>query len=68
MPADKLGKYMTSADFLQRANAAVKKSVSNLEAKGIDPAYSARRSKRGLEGKDIIPCPPGSRPTGSDKV
>jgi hypothetical protein len=42
MPADKLGKYMTSPEFLRRANAAVAKSVANLEAKSIKPAYIAR--------------------------
>ncbi|SEI14574.1 hypothetical protein [Paraburkholderia hospita] len=45
MPADKLGRYMTSDVFLARANAAVKKAVSNLEAKGIEPAYVVREPK-----------------------
>jgi hypothetical protein len=47
MPADKLGKYMTSSEFLRRANEAVTKSVADLEAKGIKPAYITRPSKLG---------------------
>lgn len=42
MPADKLGRYMTSDAFLTRANAAVKKAVRNLEEKGIEAAYVVR--------------------------
>jgi hypothetical protein len=34
---------MTSEAFLTRANAAVKKAVENLEAKGIEPAYVDRK-------------------------
>ncbi len=45
MPADKLGRYMTSEAFLTRANAAVKKAVAGLEAKGIQPAYVVRQPK-----------------------
>jgi len=45
MPADKLGRYMTSEAFLSRAKAAVKKAVRNLEEKGIQPAYVVRESK-----------------------
>lgn len=45
MPADKLGRYMTSDVFLARANAAVKKAVRNLEEKGIEPAYVVREPK-----------------------
>ncbi|XUW88637.1 hypothetical protein OH764_00780 [Burkholderia sp. M6-3] len=35
MPADKLGRYMTSRAFLERAQAAVAKAVRALGAKGI---------------------------------
>ncbi|MBC8641671.1 hypothetical protein IAG25_33130 [Caballeronia sp. EK] len=45
MPADKLGRYMTSEAFLSRANAAVKKAVRSLEEKGIQPAYVVREPK-----------------------
>jgi hypothetical protein len=38
MPADKLGRYLTSQLFLDRANAAIAKSVRDLEAHGIKPA------------------------------
>lgn len=43
MPADKLGRYMTSPQFIERANAAVRKAVRALEAKGIKPACVERR-------------------------
>ena len=46
MPADKLGKYMTDTEFLRRANAAVTRSVADLEAKGIEPAFITRRPSR----------------------
>lgn len=49
MPADKLGRYMTSEAFLSRANAAVKKAVCNLEEKGIQPAYVVRESNAATE-------------------
>jgi hypothetical protein len=42
MPADKLGRYMTSPEFLRHANAAVGRAVRALEAKGIAPAYITR--------------------------
>lgn len=45
MPADKLGRFMTSEAFLTRAKASVKKAVENLEAKGIEPAYAVRDPK-----------------------
>jgi hypothetical protein len=45
MSADKLGRYMTSETFLTRANAAVKKSVAEREAKGNAPAYVTREPK-----------------------
>jgi hypothetical protein len=44
MPADKLGRYMTSPQFLERANAAVRKAVERLEAKGVKPACVTRRA------------------------
>ncbi|WP_459199430.1 hypothetical protein ACQVRX_07315 [Ralstonia pseudosolanacearum] len=43
MPADKLGRYITSPEFLRRANEAVAKAVRELEAKGIKPVYVARQ-------------------------
>lgn len=46
MPADKLGKYMTGTEFLRRANDAVTRSVADLEAKGIEPAFMARRPSK----------------------
>jgi hypothetical protein len=42
MPADKLGRYTTSPEFLRRANAAVTKAVRALEGRGIRPAYVNR--------------------------
>jgi hypothetical protein len=39
MPADKLGEYMTSDTFLERANASIEKAVRRLEEKGITPAF-----------------------------
>lgn len=46
MPADKLGRYMTSPEFFERANAAVEKAVRELEAKGIQPVYMERETGR----------------------
>lgn len=43
MPADKLGRFMTSDAFMARANSAVTKAVRNLESKGITPAYVKRQ-------------------------
>ncbi|MBO1856665.1 hypothetical protein J4G52_24310 [Burkholderia cenocepacia] len=45
MPADKLGRYMTSQAFFDRAKAAVADAVRALEAKGIKPAYGERDSR-----------------------
>src|SRR5260363_333271 len=42
MSADKISHYMMSAMFLSRANAAVRKAVDRLKAKGIEPAYVIR--------------------------
>lgn len=44
MPADKLGRYITSQAFFDRAKAAVTEAVRELEAKGIKPAYIVRES------------------------
>ncbi|TAL98240.1 MAG: hypothetical protein EPN73_03290 [Paraburkholderia sp.] len=44
MPADKLGRYMTSDLFKSKANAAVERAVAKLRAKGITPAYSTRQT------------------------
>ncbi|MBP0588709.1 hypothetical protein J8I87_03050 [Paraburkholderia sp. LEh10] len=46
MPANKLGRYITSRTFFERANAAVAEAVRALEAKGIKPAYIVRNSTR----------------------
>ena len=42
MPADKLGRFMTSDLFLARANAAIAKAVHQLEEQGIAPSYIER--------------------------
>jgi|GEM_PF-1863304 len=42
MPADKLGRFMTSDLFLARANAAIAKAVHQLEEQGIAPTYIQR--------------------------
>ena len=42
MPADKLGRFMTSDLFLARANAAIAKAVRQLEEQGIAPSYIER--------------------------
>jgi hypothetical protein len=52
MPADKLGRYMTSAAFLRRANAAVAQAVRALEARGIRPAYLDRSTGQ-IAGDEI---------------
>ncbi|MFL9903323.1 hypothetical protein PQR71_35205 [Paraburkholderia fungorum] len=46
MPADKLGRFMTSKEFLRRANAAVVEAVRHLEARGIKPVYLDRKTGR----------------------
>jgi len=66
MPADKLGRYMQSPEFLKRARAAVAKAVRELEAKGIQPAYLDRRTGRSMGHRDDVaraddPCE-GRRP------
>lgn len=42
MPADKLGRFMTSDLFLARANAAVIKAVRRFEEQDIAPTYIRR--------------------------
>ena len=37
MPADKLGRYMRSPEFLKRVNEAVSEAVRDLESHGIQP-------------------------------
>ncbi|MDC6237011.1 hypothetical protein PP724_22875 [Ralstonia solanacearum] len=44
MPADKLGRFMRSREFLERANAAVAAAVRGLEARGIQPCYLDRET------------------------
>ncbi|MFM0140449.1 hypothetical protein [Caballeronia grimmiae] len=46
MDAGKLGRYITSKAFLDRANAAIAEAVSELEARGIKPVYIERASSR----------------------
>ncbi|WP_175862258.1 hypothetical protein [Burkholderia cepacia] len=46
MSADKLGRFMTSPEFLARANAAIARSVRELEMKGIQPVYGDRNAGR----------------------
>ncbi|AXV76133.1 hypothetical protein CJO79_03640 [Ralstonia solanacearum] len=46
MPADKLGRFMTSGTFLARANAAVTTAVRRLEMRGITPAYIQRQQSQ----------------------
>lgn len=60
MASDKLGRYMTSPQFLERANAAVTKAVRQLEAKGIEPAYVTRRAS-GTADARALPSRPQSR-------
>ncbi|WP_175794782.1 hypothetical protein [Burkholderia ambifaria] len=51
MSADKLGRFMTSPEFLARANAAIARSVRELEMKGIQPVYVDRNAGR-IAGAD----------------
>lgn len=44
MPADKLGQFMKSPEFLRRCNAAVERAVRGLEARGIKPVYIERQA------------------------
>jgi hypothetical protein len=60
MPADKLGRYMTSPEFLKRAQTAVADAVCKLEAKGIKPAYVDRRSSQIVGAGDDEGCEKGS--------
>lgn len=46
MSADKLGRFMASPEFLARANAAIARSVHELEMKGIRPVYFDRDAGR----------------------
>jgi hypothetical protein len=55
MPHDKLGRYMVSDEFLERADAAIKKAVSELEANGIKPAYVVRDSEPSEEAVERVP-------------
>lgn len=50
MPSDKLGRYMTSPEFFERAKAAVEKAVRDLEARGIQPHYMDRETGRLVGG------------------
>jgi hypothetical protein len=46
MPADKLGRYMRSPKFLNRADEAIAEAVRNLESRGIRPVYLNRKTGR----------------------
>jgi hypothetical protein len=52
MPADKLGRYMRSPEFLKRANEAVAEAVRDLESHGIQPVYLDRKTGRIVGGSD----------------
>lgn len=52
MPTSKLGRYIASPEFLQRANAAVVEAVRALETKGIKPVYLDRRTGQIVGGED----------------
>ncbi|TDG01892.1 hypothetical protein E1N52_42620 [Paraburkholderia guartelaensis] len=45
---DQLGRFITSPEFLDRANAAIARAVAALEAKGIKPAYIVRDRDHGV--------------------
>jgi hypothetical protein len=62
MSPDKLGRYMKSDEFLQKANTAIKKAVSELEAKVIKPAYVVRES--GTDEERVKRAPSLSRTPG----
>lgn len=63
MAAEKLGRYMTSPQFIERANAAITKAVRELEAKGIQPAYVMRFASNGPAAQ----CEDGKPPETSPK-
>ncbi|MGS1070553.1 hypothetical protein [Burkholderia glumae] len=46
MPADKLGRYMRSPEFLKRANEAVIEAVRGLRLHGIRPVHLDRETGR----------------------
>lgn len=46
MPADKLGRYMRSPEFLKRANEAVAEAVRDLKSHGIRPVHLDRKTGR----------------------
>lgn len=46
MLADKLGRFMTSPEFLRRANALIEQAVRKLETHGIQPAYIHRSPRQ----------------------
>ncbi|WP_175898669.1 hypothetical protein [Burkholderia vietnamiensis] len=52
MPADRLGRYMSSAEFLRRANEAVAEAVHELESHGIQPVYRDRKTGQIIGGGD----------------
>lgn len=52
MPADKLGRFMTSPEFLERAKTAVARAVRELETKGIRPVYLNRDTGRIVGGSN----------------
>lgn len=64
MPPDKLGRYMVSDEFLQRANAAIKKAVNELEAKGIKPAYGVRDGEPREKAVERVPVAVANAGTG----
>lgn len=52
MPANKLGRYMRSPEFLKRANEAVAEAAGDLELHGIQPVYLDRKTGQIVGGSD----------------
>ncbi|MFC0402541.1 hypothetical protein [Paraburkholderia rhizosphaerae] len=52
MPADKLGRYMRSPEFLKRANDAIAEAVRDLESHGVQPVYLDRKTGWIVRGSD----------------
>ena len=59
MATDKLAQFVTSGEFLKRANAAITEAVRELEAKGIKPAYVVRpaEAEKAEKTKGTRGCP-----------
>lgn len=55
MPPDKLGRFMRSQEFLNRANEAIARAVRDLHLKGIRTSYLDRKTGRVV---DVAPDRP----------